>query len=197
MADVCIGCGKPFSGFSNSFRMKSSEINKLRDKGIDFPYDICPACFDAHREKAEAEHAGNLIESAAIARIFVNTLAPPKGYSPMGMLSAHVVLHTSFLVAQLRDDERPKTDGDYMTDAEKACIEKLKARAYAMGADAVVGLRTTCTEAPREDSIHKRNTILLVCMIGTAIKKTEEEKPKARRSPASPKAKPNRRRRGP
>jgi len=91
-------------------------------------------------------------------------------YENLGLVSAYMALGTgpaSKFLSSLTDffGSESKAYNEKMTEATDACIWSLKTNAYKMGADAVIGVHTTFTELT---AAHGQ---ILVCMIGTAVKK--------------------------
>ena len=91
-------------------------------------------------------------------------------YENLGLVSAYMALGTgpiSQLLSSWTDffGEESKTYNEKMTSATDACIFRIKKMAHEMEADSVIGVQTTFTELT---AAHGQ---ILVCMIGTAVKK--------------------------
>lgn len=179
MAEVCSVCGKKLGGLIGLPATPPETLQWGKERGIIVQEPICTRCFYRQVDPAESvseENAETKRLRELTQRIPVSTinLYEKSEYSFVGPVSAHVALGTgpiSQLLSSVTDffGEQSETYNKKMEEAEAACLLKLKQKANAMGANAIVGLQTTYTE------LTHGHGMLLVSMIGTAIKKAPHD----------------------
>lgn len=171
---MCPRCGKSMGGFAGYWTAADeSRLAPLREQGVDIPHGLCRTCSIPYLE--QKEKPGETSQAPTfIPDISIYTFNPYKEntYQNVGLASAHVALGTG-LISQIASSwtdflgAQSETYSKKMTEAEGACLAKLKIRAHTMGADAVIGMHTTYTE------LTSGRGMLMVCMTGTAVKKAK------------------------
>lgn len=147
----------------------------------------CPTCGKAYSPDSYycknpecASNAGRSATAPPPVQLFTfnpyGTGLETGAYKNLGLVSAYMALGTgpiSMLLSSWTDffGEESKVYNEKMTSATNACIARIKNLAHEMGADAVIGVQTTFTE------LTAGHGQIMVCMIGTAVKKTGEAEP--------------------
>lgn len=168
MADNCSRCGKSIGAWFGIPPANQEELQHLEE--LNFKPDglLCNMCYHTLLDEAKRN------PDQKVNNLTVSTINPysPHEYENLGFISAHTALGTgplNQLFAGVTDvlGQQSESYNRKMIEAEKNCLVSLKNKAHELGANEVVGVRTTYTE------LTKGHGMLLVCMTGTAIKTKE------------------------
>lgn len=178
---ACEICSRKIGGFGAT-PANPTVLASQKEKWPDIPENICDSCLVALLKKKKIEEGDSApiepiyyedVESK-IAHITTTTLPViPEGYTQIGIVTSHVALGTGPIsknVSAVTDffGKQSETYSKKMIEAECACHIKLKRNALEMGADGVVNVNITYTE------LTEGHGMLLVCMVGTAVKKDSQ-----------------------
>jgi uncharacterized protein YbjQ (UPF0145 family) len=160
-----------------------AKLEQLRKWNVYVPEPLCVSCFSHYLAQAEARYGDGFVYEedpspeflrqlqTQIDKIAVFTFNPYNeegAYRNLGLVSGYATLGTGFLtsvVSSINDflGEDSQIYNDKMKQAEAICQGKLKSRAHALGATAVIGLSVTFTE------LTVGHGMLMIGMIGTAV----------------------------
>jgi uncharacterized protein YbjQ (UPF0145 family) len=185
MSKFCVDCGRDLGGLTGAAEESLTRIETLRQWEVDVPSPICAACFGRILERAQSEMGDRLlfphppspqfletarIKSRAI-ELYTYNPYPPGACRNLGVVTAHAVIGTgplATLASALSDvlGQVSQVYADKLSQAEYVCLDKIRGRASRLGADAIVGLKTSWQE------LTSGHGMLLVAMIGTAVART-------------------------
>lgn len=181
MAEKCAVCGKKLGGIMGVPETSPETIQTAVEKGFQVPTPICTACFYSSFDPAlsakteiEKENAEKLRQAATLKAtpmpLFTVNPYSEGSYTSLGIVSAHIAMGTGLVNQALSSitDLFGTTSGSYgqkLRDSENACLLELQMQACERGATEIIGIQTTYTE------LTAGHGILLVAMIGTAIKR--------------------------
>jgi uncharacterized protein YbjQ (UPF0145 family) len=168
----CEVCKTNVGSIFGTRQVDLGEIKKIKDAGIDIPDVLCYKCYTPYFEKLNMlkGEEENIVKNI-VDKIIVCTILPYSynEYEIIGIVSAYIALGTgpfNQILSSVTDffGVQSESYNAKMTEAESACITKLKMKAAKSGATAVVGVQTTFTE------LTHGHGILLLSMSGTAIR---------------------------
>ncbi|MDR1084235.1 MAG: heavy metal-binding domain-containing protein [Deltaproteobacteria bacterium] len=183
MSKFCVNCGINISPFTGAMEQNPAKLEQLRKWNVYVPEPLCVSCFSNFLTKAETRYGSDFVYEEDPPKVFLeklyqkinkievftfNPFNEEGAYRNLGLVSGYATIGTSFLTSLVSsiDDflgEDSKVYNDKMSEAEAACLYKLKTRAHALGATAVIALSVTFTE------LTLGHGMLMLGMIGTAV----------------------------
>ncbi|MDR1395358.1 MAG: heavy metal-binding domain-containing protein [Deltaproteobacteria bacterium] len=183
MSKFCISCGVNISPLTGAMEQNPAKLEQLRRWNINVPEPLCVSCFSnclaqaenrygpdfVYTEDPSPEFLAQLRQQISQIKIFTfNPFNEEGAYKGLGLVSGYTTIGTGFLtelVSAFTDfmGDDSKIYNDKMTQAEASCLLKLKTRAHALGANAVIGLSVSFTE------LTAGHGMLMLGMIGTAV----------------------------
>jgi uncharacterized protein YbjQ (UPF0145 family) len=160
-----------------------AKLEQLRKWNVHVPEPLCVSCFSRYLAQAEARYGEDFDYAEdpppeflndlrfQIEKIGVFTFNPYNeegAYKNLGLVSGYATVGTGLLTAAVSAvndflGEDSQIYNDKMKEAEALCLHKLKARAHALGATAVIALSVSFTE------LTSGHGMLMIGMIGTAV----------------------------
>jgi uncharacterized protein YbjQ (UPF0145 family) len=183
MAKFCAHCGINISPLTGAMEQNPAKLEQLRKWNIFVPEPLCVGCFSDFLGKAEERYGSDFVYEenpsheffqklqTQINKIEVFTFNPfneEGAYRDLGLVSGYATVGTGLLtdlVSTFNDfmGEDSKIYNDKMSQAESACLRKLKTKAHSLGATAVIALSVSFTE------LTSGHGMLMIGMIGTAV----------------------------
>jgi uncharacterized protein YbjQ (UPF0145 family) len=183
MSKFCVKCGVNISPLTGAMEQNPAKLEQLRKWNVYVPEPLCVSCFSQYLAQAEARYGDGFVYEEdpspeflkevqlQIDKIGVFTFNPfneEGAYKNLGLVSGYATIGTGILtdmVSTINDflGEDSHVYNDKMKQAEALCLQKLKARAHALGATAVIAISVSFTE------LTSGHGMLMIGMIGTAV----------------------------
>jgi uncharacterized protein YbjQ (UPF0145 family) len=183
MSKFCAKCGVNVSPLTGAMEQNPAKLEQLRKWNVFVPEPLCVSCFSHYLAEAEARYGDSFVYEEdpppeflnelrlQIDKIGVFTFNPfnqEGAYKNLGLVSGYATIGTGLLtslVSSINDlmGADSQIYNEKMAEAEAICLRKLKTRAHAMGATAVIALTVSFTE------LTSGHGMLTIGMIGTAV----------------------------